>query len=122
MFITVKRHEREKQDLIAAGNRLTEAILNNSDQGLFLLSGKDKILPQVSRSLALLFRREDFTNLTFEKLLAPVVSAKTLTVVRNHIAALLSGAPRDATKDTNPLNDIDVRLTNADGSFDSAHY
>jgi hypothetical protein len=27
MFITVKRHEREKQELIGASNRLTDAIL-----------------------------------------------------------------------------------------------
>ena len=50
MFISVKRHEREKQDLLSASNRLTDAILNGSAQGLFLLDAKDKILPQVSAS------------------------------------------------------------------------
>ncbi|HEY3658350.1 MAG TPA: ATP-binding protein [Steroidobacteraceae bacterium] len=129
MFITVKRHEREKLELIGAGNRLTDAILKSTDQGLFLLDAKDKVVPPVSQSLAGLFRRQDFTNLTFEKLLAPIVTAKTLTVVRNHIAQLLAGAPRDdaaAAHDpaaaTNPLGDIDVRLTNPDGSFETAHY
>jgi hypothetical protein len=129
MFITVKRHEREKQELIGAGNRLADAILKSTDQGLFLLDAKDKIVPPVSQSLAGLFRRQDFTNLTFEKLLAPIVSAKTLTAVRNHIAELLGGASRDAAAAThgaaaatNPLGDIDVRLTNPDGSIETAHY
>jgi two-component system chemotaxis sensor kinase CheA len=122
MFITVKRHEREKQGLIDAGNRLTDAILKNSDQGLFLLDSKDKVLPQISRSLATLFRREDFTNLTFEKLLAPVVSAKTLTVVRNHIAGLLANAPHEGGAERRVLKDIEVRLTNPDGSTQTAHY
>jgi two-component system chemotaxis sensor kinase CheA len=125
MFITVKRHEREKQELIGTSNRLTEAVLRSCGQGMFLLDAKDKIVPPVSHSLAVLFRRQDFANLTFEKLLAPVVTAKTLTVVRNHIAGLLGSAPRDpaaATAAANPLGDVDVRLTNPDGSFETAHY
>jgi signal transduction histidine kinase len=122
MFITVKRHEREKQELINAGNRLTDAILKNTDQGLFLLDAKDKVVPPVSQSLAVLFRRQDFTNLTFEKMLAPIVTAKTLTVVRSHIAELLGSAPRDAAAAMNLLDNIDVRLTNPDGSLETAHY
>jgi len=33
MFISVKRHEREKQDLIGASNRLTDALLKSSAKG-----------------------------------------------------------------------------------------
>ena len=77
MFITVKRHEREKQDLIGASNRLTDAILKGSAQGLFLIDAKGKLLPQVSSSLATLFRRPDFTNTYLEKLIA------RLQVIRN---------------------------------------
>jgi two-component system, chemotaxis family, sensor kinase CheA len=122
MFITAKRHEREKQELLGASNRLTEAILKNTEQGLFLLDGKDKIQPQVSRSLASLFRRQDFNNLSFEKLLGPIVTAKTLTVARNYIAGLLGSAPRDDAAESNPLKNIDVRLGNSDGSFEVANY
>ena len=95
MFISAKRHEREKQELLAASNRLTEAILHHSDQGLFLLDAKDRIQPQVSRALGALFRRQDFANLSLEKLVAPLVTAKMLTVVRNHIAQVLGSGPRD---------------------------
>ncbi|HEY3850898.1 MAG TPA: ATP-binding protein [Steroidobacteraceae bacterium] len=182
MFISAKRHEREKQELLEASNRITEAILHHSDQGLFLLDAKDRIQPQVSQALGALFRRQDFSNLSLEKLVAPLVTAKTLTVVRNHIAQVLGAGPRDnpqpgpaaafsapglapapgsapgprptepappgnlpqlesslrlessfrlegamridssARPDSNPLKDLEVRLPNGEGGFDSAHY
>ncbi len=122
MFISAKRHEREKQELLGASNRLTEAILKNTEQGLFLLDLKNRVQPQVSQSLAKQFRRQNFENLSFEKLLAPLVTTKTLTVAKNYIAALLGAASGELSRDSNPLRDIDVRLANPDGSHDSAHY
>jgi two-component system, chemotaxis family, sensor kinase CheA len=129
MFITVKRHEREKQELLGASNRITDALLKHCEQGLFLLDSKDRIQPQVSRSLATLFRRQDFANLSFEKLLAPVVTAKILSVVRSHLARLLGTAPAreevlggSESEIENPLGDVEIRLPNPDGSFEAAHY
>jgi two-component system, chemotaxis family, sensor kinase CheA len=121
MFISVKRHEREKQELINASNRLSDAILKTSAIGLFLMDAKGKIQPQVSASLGALFRRQDFANLTVEKLIAPLVSAKTLSVVRTFMTRLLDPA-RGETEVGNPLQDVEVKLTNAEGSPTSAHY
>ena len=121
MFISVKRHEREKQELLNASNRLTDAILKTSSIGLFLMDSKGKIQPQVSASLGALFRRQDFANLTVEKLIGPLVSAKTLSVVRTYMTRLLDPA-RGETDAGNPLQDVEVKLTNADGSFAAAHY
>src|ERR1700723_3234348 len=121
MFISVKRHEREKQELLNASNRLTDAILKTSSIGLFLMDSNGKIEPQVSASLGTLFRRQDFANLTVEKLIAPLVSAKTLSVVRTHVAHFLENGRSEAA-DSDPLQDVEVKLTNADGSFISAHY
>src|ERR1700678_3604160 len=122
MFISVKRHEREKQELAGASGRLTEAILKGSAQGLFLLHPKGKILPHVSASLGTLFRRQEFSNLTFEKLIAPLVSAKTLATARTFIARLLDAAASKDAERTNPLQDVEVRLVTPDGTFDAAHY
>ena len=122
MFISRKRHEREKQELLGASSRLTDAILKGNPQGLFLLDAKDKILPQVSMSLATLFRRQDFTNVSFEKLIGPLVTAKTLGVARTFVTRLLDAAvPSDAAQE-NPLQDVEVRLVNPDGTFETAHY
>ena len=121
MFISVKRHEREKQELLDASNRLTDAILKTSAIGLFLMDAKGKIQPQVSASLGALFRRQDFANLTLEKLIAPLVSAKTLSIVRTYMTRLLELAHGE-TEAANPLHDVEVKLTNADGSYATAHY
>jgi two-component system chemotaxis sensor kinase CheA len=122
MFISLKRHEREKQELLGASSRLTDAILKGSAHGLFLLDAKDKLLPQVSMSLAALFRRQDFTNVSFEKLIGPLVTAKTLSTARTFVSRLLDAAvPSDAAQE-NPLQDIEVRLVNPDGTFETAHY
>jgi two-component system chemotaxis sensor kinase CheA len=121
MFISVKRHEREKQELINASNRLTDAILKTSSIGLFLMDSKGKVQPQVSASLGAMFRRQDFASLTVEKLIGPLVSAKTLSMVRTYMMRLLEPA-RGENDVGNPLQDVEVKLTNADGSFAAAHY
>jgi two-component system, chemotaxis family, sensor kinase CheA len=120
MFISVKRHEREKQELLGASNRLTEAILKSSSLGLFLLDAKTGIQPQVSKSLGVLFRRQDFAGLTFDKLLSPLVSAKTLNAARMHMARLAE--VKYGNDEANPLDDVEVRLANGEANFDTAHY
>jgi two-component system, chemotaxis family, sensor kinase CheA len=119
MFITFKRPERRKR---TESDRLAGAVLKSTGQGLFLLDAKDTVLPPVSQSLETLFRRQDFTDVTFEKLLAPIVTAKNLTLARKHIAGLDNAAPRDAAAARDFFADIDVRLPNPDGSFATAHY
>ena len=121
MFISVKRHEREKQELISASGRLTDAILKTSAIGLFLMDSKGKIQTQVSASLGVLFRRQDFANLTVEKLIGPLVSAKTLSIVRTYMARLIDNGKSEGD-DSNPLQDVEVKLPNSDGSFVTAHY
>jgi two-component system chemotaxis sensor kinase CheA len=119
MFFTLKRHEREKQDNAGSQHRLIDAILKSSSLGLFLLDAKDRIQPQVSKSLAVMFKREDVAHLSIEKLIAPLVTAKTLSAVRAFMARLLEGTSADAE---NPLHDIEVRLQNPNGGFETAHY
>ena len=120
MFISAKRHEREKQALLDASNRITDAVLEHSGQGLFLLDAKDRIQSQVSRAMQSLFRRQDFANLSVEKLVAPLVTAKTLSIVRNHMARVLGTAEDPPRPD--PLSGIEVRRPDGAGGFDSAHY
>jgi signal transduction histidine kinase len=123
MFISLKRHEREKQDLIGASGRLTDAILKSTAQGIFLIDARGRIQPQVSNSLATLFRRTDFSNLTFEKLIAPIVSAKTMSAARNHIARLLETPPKAGlSEESHPLQDVEVKLANPSGASETAHF
>src|ERR1700761_9302671 len=121
MFITVKRHEREKQALISASNRLSDAILKTSALGLFLMDSKGKIQPQVSASLGEMFKRQDFAHLTVEKLIGPLVSAKTLSVVRAFMTQLLESGKHEPDS-ANPLADVEVKVPSSDGASTAAHY
>ena len=86
-----------------------------------MLDGKDRILTPVSQSLAGLFRRQEFSEPELRETSRTRRDGEDADDGRNHIAALLGGTVRDPAE-ANPLSDVDVRLTNADGTFDSAHY
>jgi signal transduction histidine kinase len=119
-MFSLKRQQRDKPEPINAHERLTDAILRNSDQGLFMLDDAGRIVPPMSRALTTLFRRPDIANLGFERLLAPLVSVDTLALVQSHLRRLLGGAWDDG-EPVNLLKDIEVRLPNTDGPPDSAH-
>lgn len=122
MFISLKRHEREKQELVSAGSRLTDAILKGSPQGLCLIDPKDRLISQPSASLGALFHRQDFDNLSFEKLIAPLVTAKTMSVARTFVNRLFEATMAGEEMPPNPLLDVEVKLGNADGSLSTLHY
>jgi signal transduction histidine kinase len=117
MFISRKRHEQEKEDALADANRLLQVLLKRSGPGCFLIDAKGTLLPPFSASLTTLFRRDDFSNLTIEKLLAPLVTVKALTQFRAMLSDLMKDPP--AAK---PLTDVEMRLPMPDGSFEAAHY
>lgn len=125
MFITRNRYEAEKRaatELLSAGNHLTNAILRHSPQGLFFLDANDNVLLTVSSCLVSLFRRQDFKNLSFEQLLTPLVTAKALNMARNHLASLRTMTHFGTAEESNPLQNVEVRLANPDGSFETGYY
>jgi hypothetical protein len=76
----------------------------------------------VSASLAAMFRRQDFSNVSFDKLLTPLVTAKTLSAVRAFMTRLYDTVlPFDASQ-PDPLQDVEVRRVMPDGTFETAHY
>ncbi len=122
MFISRKRHEREKQELIGAGHWQTDAVLARCVQGLLFLDAEDKIQPPFSAELGKLFRRQDLKELSFDKLLTPVVTPKTLKMARNHLAHLRARTGSETPEESNPLQEVEVRLVKSDGSFDTRYY
>jgi len=122
MFISNKRYRREIQALQSAGNRLTDAILNHVSQGVFFLDQKDKIILPVSRSMSTLFRRREWNQLTFDKLLRPVVAEQTLTESCAQLAELRVATARGDLSMTTPLQEVEVNLPRSDGGVDVAYY
>jgi signal transduction histidine kinase len=122
MFISSKRYQREIQALQSAGNRLTDAVLSHVSQGIFLLDANDRVLQPVSRSMTTLFRRRDFGQLTFEKLLKPVVAEEILVQACAQLQDLRAATARGELSMQTPLQEVEVRLPKPDGSYDLAHY
>ncbi len=123
MFIGRKTYEAEKraqQALLSNHASVAQSILQHAVHGFLFLDAAGNILPQFSASLITLFRRHDFQNLTFEQLLAPLVTPKTLNQVRGHMANLRAAQAIDA--DINPLKNIEIRFANPNGSLQSAYY
>lgn len=122
MFVSAKRYEREKQELLAASRRLADAILKSTEHGIFLIDSQGRLQEPVSRALGALFRRATFTDSTFPELIVPLVGVKTLAATRSFLQSLVAAADPAAVLASNPLKDTDMRLPNPDGSFEAAHY
>jgi two-component system, chemotaxis family, sensor kinase CheA len=122
MFISAKRHEREIQATLSAGNRWTEAVLSHVSQGIFFIDVKNRLLPSVSQSLSTLFRRRDFNQLTFEKLLRPVIEEQALTDACAQLTELRAATERGELSIIAPLQSVEVRLLRPDGGFDFMQY
>jgi two-component system chemotaxis sensor kinase CheA len=123
MFMSFKRSERKTPEVAPAGGRLSDALLRSVSQGVLFLDSTGRMLPQHSQSLGTLFRREEFNDLTFEKLLAPLVTAKTLSAVRAQTTRLFRPESEATAEDLKVLQDVELRLPNLpDGSSSRAHY
>lgn len=122
MFISSKRHEREKQQLIGAGHRLIDLILNQLPQCLFALDTNLRVVAPISPNIAEMFRRRDFTDVSFSKLLQPIVPVKLLNLASAHLERLRADPGNPDLAASNPLDDVEVRLLQANGSYLTAHY
>ena len=123
MFMSFKRSERKTPEIAPAGGRLSDALLRSVSQGILFLDSTGRLMPQASQSLGTLFRREEFVDLTFEKLLAPLVTAKTLSAVRAQTTRLFRPEAEATAEDLKVLQDVELRLPNlSDGSSSRAHY
>ncbi len=122
MFISAKRHEREIKATVSAGNLWSEAVLQHVAQGIFFLDVKNRLLPPISQSLSTYFGRRDFSQLTFEKLLRPMIDEAALKEACAKLAEMRAATERGEVPINAPLQSVDVRLAKQDGSFSAARY
>jgi signal transduction histidine kinase len=122
MFISAKRHEREIRATVSAGNLWTDAVLSHVSQGVFFLDIKNRILPPISRSLSTYFGRRDFSQLNFEKLLRPMIDEAALNEACTQLAEMRAAGERGETAARTPLQSVEVRLSQPDGTFAKALY
>ncbi|MBM0103948.1 Hpt domain-containing protein [Steroidobacter sp. S1-65] len=120
IFLFFARNLRKEE---AASNRQrkeTQDILRTVNEGLFLLDKDLKLGSERSMALNGIFRREDFSDLTFDKLLKDIVPEKTLKTAMDYVALLWGERVNEKlVKTINPLNEVEVHFDNPAGGFDT---
>lgn len=120
IFLVFAKNLRKEEAITARQRKETGDILRTVGEGLFLLDKDLKLGSERSMALNNIFRREDFTDLTFDQLLKSIVPEKTLNTARDYVALLWGERVNEKlVKTINPLNEVEVHFDNPAGGFDT---
>mgnify|MGYP000754853884 CR=1 FL=1 len=109
--------------LLEKAQKENEDILKNVNEGLFLMDRDYLIGSQHSNSLHALFNQESFEDKNFLDLLTPLVTEKTLDVVKDYTDVLFSPKVNESLiGDLNPLNKVEINLTTDSAQFDIRYF
>lgn len=122
LFFYFARNLRKEEMVSSRARKETADILRTVNEGLFLLDKDLKLGSERSMALNTIFRKDDFTNLTFDSLLKDIVPEKTLKTAMDYVALLWGERVNEKlVKTINPLNEVEVHFDNPAGGFDT-HY
>jgi len=120
IFFYFARNLRKEEAVSNRARKETQDILRTVNEGLFLLDKDLKLGSERSMALNNIFRREEFTDLTFDKLLKDIVPEKTLRTAMDYVALLWGERVNEKlVKTINPLNEVEVHFDNPAGGFDT---
>jgi len=120
IFLYFARNLRKDELVATVARKETADILRTVNEGLFLLDKELKLGSERSMALNTIFRREDFSNITFDQLLKPIVPEKTMRTAMDYVALLWGERVNEKlVKTINPLNEVEVHFDNPAGGFDT---
>lgn len=120
IFLYFARNLRKEELVSTRARKETADILRTVNEGLFLLDKDLKLGSERSMALNTIFRREDFTELTFDTLLKGIVPEKTMRTAMDYVALLWGERVNEKlVKTINPLNEVEVHFDNPAGGFDT---
>ena len=120
IFFYFARNLRKDEDVSNRARKETADILRTVNEGLFLLDKDMKVGSERSMALNTIFRREDFSGLTFGELLKEMVTEKTLRTAMDYVALLWGERVNEKlVKTINPLSEVEVHFDNPAGGFDT---
>jgi two-component system, chemotaxis family, sensor kinase CheA len=120
IFFYFARNLRKDEAVANVARKETADILRTVNEGLFLLDKELKLGSERSMALNTIFRREDFSNITFDQLLKPIVPEKTMRTAMDYVALLWGERVNEKlVKTINPLNEVEVHFDNPAGGFDT---
>lgn len=117
----LRKLRRADADIQAARDE-TDNILNTVNDGLFLIDRSLVIGKQHSRSLSRIFGTESLGGVPFLTVLEKLVPAATLETAREFLDLLFGDRVKEALMvDVNPLRQVQVSTTSADGRIERRH-
>src|SRR5690606_23775779 len=120
IFLYFARNLRKEEVSANRTRKETQDILRTVNEGLFLLDKDLKIGNERSMALNSIFRREEFSGITFDQLLRDIVPDKTLRTAMDYVALLWGERVNEKlVKTINPLNEVEVHFDNPAGGFDT---
>ncbi|HLS81781.1 MAG TPA: ATP-binding protein [Steroidobacter sp.] len=120
IFFYFARNLRKEEAIAGRARKETEDILRTVNEGLFLLDKDLRLGSERSLALNTIFRREDFSSITFDELLKGIVPEKTLKTAMDYVALLWGERVNEKlVKTINPLSEVEVHFDNPAGGFDT---
>lgn len=120
IFFYFARNLRKDEAESNRQRKETADILRTVNEGLFLLDKDLRLGSERSMALNTIFRREEFSGLTFDQLLRAIVPEKTLKTAMDYVALLWGERVNEKlVKTINPLNEVEVHFDNPAGGFDT---
>lgn len=114
---------RRSDKLIEQSRKETEDILENVNEGLFLLDKDYVIGSQHSKSLIHFFGNDSLAGSNFIELMRPMVAEKTLETLEEFTEILYSPRVNESLiTDLNPLNEVEINLTSETGAFETRYF
>jgi tetratricopeptide (TPR) repeat protein len=96
----------------------TDNILQNVEEGFFLLNSAFEIGSQYSRSLIIILEDKDLAYKNFIKMLKQNIPAKIISSTEEYLELMFNDDIDEETlKDLNPLNKIELNFKNIDGRW-----
>jgi iron only hydrogenase large subunit-like protein len=106
----------------AAHHTEYETIIHHIRDGIFLLGRDTRIMPSYSKSLERIFRRDMLAGVPIMNVLGGFLSSEKLPEIDKFISrAFKSSIPDEEIQNDNPLQNVEARFENIDGSFNVFH-
>ncbi len=119
IFIQQLIKEDEAHDIAL---KETEEILNNVDEGLFLLDQEMRIQKQRSSALEPMFGNRNLNQMTLRQLLTNLVPEKTIELTEDYVLLLLKNRVNENLVDSlNPLDELELNIDKGNGLYDNKY-
>ena len=119
-----RTHElKERNRQITAAKKETDDILNNIEEGIFLLNPQLKIESQYSKALEKIFETKPLANKDFLELLKDKIPIKYLSETEEFLEIMFKNeVDEGAISNLNPLSEVEVHFSNSPDAASSSKF